>query len=72
VKANDRHLLDGHREFGVWTTAKGIQCIHGDLESAKDTLKRLQSLVAMKDVHVAMAHVYVDETGDPLLQSLVL
>ena len=66
-------MLDGDREFGVWKTEEGVQhCIHGDLESAKDTLKRLQSLGAMKDVHVAMSHVYVDESEDPLLQSLLL
>ena len=57
----------------MWKTGEGVEhCIHGDITAAKDTLERLQSLAALRDVHVAMSHIYVDDTEDPLLTSLLL
>ena len=47
-------------------------CIHGDLTAARDTSSRLQELASRKGVHVAMSHIFVEDTEDTLLQNLLL
>jgi len=46
--------------------------MHADKEAAKDTIKRMRELSEMEGVHLALAHVPLEERNDPFLKSLLL
>jgi len=63
----------GKKEIGIWKDVNGNEiCMHTDPEKAKDTIRRLRELGEMKDVHLAMAHVDIDELGDDYLKALLI
>jgi hypothetical protein len=69
--ANTRELIQGICEIGVWKDNNGNdQCMHGDVEAAKDTMRRLRQLGEMEGVHLALAHVNIDELDDDKLKEL--
>lgn len=47
-------------------------CMHLDKAAARHTLQRLRKLSEMKGVHIALAHVSVDELDDKLLRDLII
>jgi hypothetical protein len=66
-------LVLGTKEMGVWKGDDGNDwCMHMDKEAAVDTMSRLRELAKQKGVHLAMAHVWIDETGDELLKTLIV
>jgi len=68
----DRKVLSGH-PFGTWKDREGKElCMHADKEAAKDTIKRMRELSEMEGVHLALAHVPLEERNDPFLKSLLL
>lgn len=46
--------------------------MHGNKEMAKETIQKLRHLGEIEGVHLAVAHVNIDETGDAKLKSLLL
>jgi hypothetical protein len=46
--------------------------MHGDREAAMDTIRRLRKLGTLHGVHIAMAHVDVDELHDEKLNALMI
>jgi hypothetical protein len=66
-----RELIQGICEIGMWKDSDGNnQCMHGDVEAAKDTMRRLRQLGEMEGVHLALAHVNIDELDDDKLKEL--
>jgi hypothetical protein len=69
--ANCRELIQGVCEIGTWKDSDGTShCMHGDLEAAKDTMRRLRELGEIEGVHLALAHVNIDELDDDKLKEL--
>jgi hypothetical protein len=46
--------------------------MHEDQIAAKDTIRRLRALGEMEGVHLALAHVSIDELSDELLENLMI
>jgi hypothetical protein len=46
--------------------------MHGDRPAAEDTIRRLRKLGTYEGVHVAMAHVKVDELHNEKLDALMI
>jgi hypothetical protein len=68
-----RKLIDGKAEIGSWKGFDGTTwCMHQDKESARDSIRRLRELGQMDGVHLALAHVYLEDTGDEFLKTLFL
>jgi hypothetical protein len=68
-----RRLLLGKAEIGSWKDGEGNEiCMPADKEMAIKTMRKLRELGEMEGVHVAMAHVHLDEVGDEKLKSLLL
>ena len=66
-----RELIQGICEIGTWKDSDGNnQCMHGDVEAAKDTMRRLRQLGEIEGVHLALAHVNIDELDDDRLKEL--
>jgi CTP:molybdopterin cytidylyltransferase MocA len=49
-----------------------VFCMHADRPAARDTIRRLRELGQMEGVHLALAHVDVDDTGDDTLKALLI
>lgn len=70
---NCRQLILGTREIGVWKGKDGSElCMHGDRITAKETIRKLRELGNMEGVHIALAHVPIDELGDETLGQLMI
>jgi hypothetical protein len=68
-----RKLIDAKAEIGSWKGFDGTTwCMHQDKESARDSIRRLRELGQMDGVHLALAHVYLEDTGDEFLKTLFL
>ena len=66
-------MIDGTAEIGSWKGNDGsMWCMHQDKESARDSIRRLRELGKMEGVHLALAHVYLEDTGDEFLKTLLL
>jgi len=46
--------------------------MHGDRTAAEDTIRRLRKLGSYDEVHVAMAHVKVEELHNEKLDALMI
>lgn len=59
--------------MGVWKDKDGNEsCMHGDKVAAKDTMRRLRELGEMEGVHIALAHVGIDELDDEILKMMTI
>jgi hypothetical protein len=68
-----RQLILGTREIGVWKEKDGSEsCMHGDRITAKETIRKLRELGNVEGVHIALAHVPIDELGDATLGQLMI
>ena len=68
-----RQLILGTREIGVWKEKDGSEsCMHGDRITAKETIRKLRELGEMEGVHVALAHVPIEELGNETLRRLMI
>ena len=46
--------------------------MHGDRKAAMDTIRRLRKLGTIDGVHIAMAHVKIDELHNEKLNALMI
>jgi hypothetical protein len=46
--------------------------MHGDRIMAKETIRKLRELGNVEGVHIALAHVPIDELGDATLGQLMI
>ena len=59
--------------MGSWKGQDGSEtCMHGDRAAAEDTIRRLRKLGSYDGVHVAMAHVKVEELLNEKLDALLI
>jgi hypothetical protein len=73
VSIDFRQLLEGSKEIGTWKEKDGSEsCMHGDREAAVDTIRRLRKLGSLDGVHVAMAHVNIEELHNEKLSALMI
>jgi len=62
----------GKADIGEWKDSEGnVLCMHADKEMAKKTMGKIRELDEMEGVHVALAHVSLEELGNPKLNSLL-
>lgn len=62
----------GSADIGTWEAGGQQMCMHADKELALKTMAKIRELHEMDGVHVALAHVYLEEVGDEKLNSLFL
>jgi len=68
-----RELLLGTKKIGVWKNEDGKElCVHEDRNTAKETIRKLRELGEMEGVHIALAHVPIDELASETLQKLMI
>jgi hypothetical protein len=68
-----RQLLDGKQEIGCWLDEQGNEeSMHSDREQAKETIRKLRALGQMDGVHIAMAHVDLNELGNDKLSAMLI
>ena len=69
-----RDILMGRREIAVVPRDDGSTfCLHADLPTAKDTIRRLKECKEAYDIHIAMAHdaTWVLSRGNEVLMSML-